>query len=139
MADQRIWGINGFKDVINIAAGVLESECRAAEGKYDYALQSIDITMADEDKLLYQEPPDWFFPVRETYGMILLKARRFKQSEARFREDLKSYPENGWSLAGLYRSLKAQGKEKEAAEVRKRFDKAFADADETLKDPMAIN
>lgn len=99
----------------------------------------LSTTMETEDKLLYQEPPDWFFPVRETYGAILLKAKKFKEAESRFREDLGTYPENGWSLAGLHRALKSQGKEKEAMDVKKRFDKAFADADESLKNISAIN
>jgi hypothetical protein len=46
-----------------------------------------------------------------------------------YKEDLKMYRENGWSLMGLYQSLVGQGKENEAKEVKKRFDKAWAHAD----------
>lgn len=139
LADQRIWGINGFASVVGIASGVLEGGCLAADGKYEEAIQMLEATMQNEDKLLYQEPPDWFFPVRETYGAVLLKGKKFEEAESRFREDLTTYPENGWSLAGLYRALKSQGKEKEAMEVKKRFDMAFANADESLRDISAIN
>jgi hypothetical protein len=42
---------------------------------------------------------------------------------------LKKYPENGWSLFGLHQSLLAQGKSKEAAEVKAGFEKAWVNAD----------
>ncbi|MBL7850455.1 MAG: hypothetical protein JNN04_06105 [Cyclobacteriaceae bacterium] len=129
----RIWGINSFADVVGIAALVLEGEVMAASGKYPEAIAALEKARASEDGLLYQEPPDWYYPVRETLGNVLLKAGRFKEAEKMFREDLVMYPENGWSLGGLYRALTAQGRSKEAEAVRVRFEKAFADADENLK------
>ena len=56
----------------------------------------------------------------------------FRLAEAVYREDLKQYPQNGWSLFGLAQSLKAQGKLEEAAEVQKQFDAAWARADVML-------
>jgi tetratricopeptide (TPR) repeat protein len=133
LASQRIWGINSFADVVNIAALVLEGEILSATGKYAEAVAVLEKARASEDGLLYQEPPDWYYPVRETLGNVLLKAARFGEAEKVFREDLVMYPENGWSLGGLYRTLTAQGRSKEAEAVRVRFEKAFADADENLK------
>ena len=82
-----------------------------------------------EDNLLYQEPPDWFLPVRQILGTVLLKANRPAEAEAAFRKDLSIYPENGWSLFGLAKALEAQNKKKEAAQVRKHFKKAFRESD----------
>jgi hypothetical protein len=62
----------------------------------------------------------------------LLDAGRAGEAEAVYREDLKRFPENGWSLHGLQQSLVAQGKTAEAADVARRFDKAWRMADVTL-------
>lgn len=131
--NQKIWGFNSFADIIGIAGNVLEGEYLAASGNHDAAIAALQKAMTSEDGLLYQEPPDWYYPVRETLGNVLLKANRPKEAEKMFRDDLTMYPENGWSLGGLYRALKAQGKTKEADAVRIRFEKAFADADQNLK------
>jgi hypothetical protein len=89
--------------------------------------------MRIEDSLLYQEPPDWYHPVRQVLGSILMEANKPALAEQRFREDLKSYRNNGWSLYGLYQSQLAQKKTKEAQLTKKEFDKAFGKADVTLK------
>jgi hypothetical protein len=45
---------------------------------------------------------------------------------------LRQYPKNGWSLFGLAQSLKAQGKDADAAEVQQQFEEAWQHADVTL-------
>jgi len=133
LTSQRIWGINSFSDVIRIASKVLEGEYLSARGRYDEAIAALKAALKTEDGLLYQEPPDWYYPVRETLGNIYLKAGKPKEAERMFNEDLKMYPENGWALGGLYRALEAQGRTKEAEAVRVRFEKAFKDADADVK------
>jgi hypothetical protein len=59
----------------------------------------------------------------------MLRAGRAAEAEGVFRQDLVRHPENGWSLAGLASSLRAQGKLAEAARVEKRFERAWATAD----------
>jgi hypothetical protein len=49
-----------------------------------------------------------------------------------YREDLKRFPENGWSLFGLRQSLVAQGKTTEARAVGRRLTKAWRMADVKL-------
>ena len=46
-----------------------------------------------------------------------------------YREDLVRYPENGWSLQGVARALRAQKRTKEAAGFDARFKKAWSRAD----------
>jgi hypothetical protein len=46
---------------------------------------------------------------------------------------MKKFPDNGWSLSGLQRSLQRQGRTKEAVEVKARLDKAWAAADVVAK------
>jgi hypothetical protein len=46
-----------------------------------------------------------------------------------YREDLRRWPDNGWSLHGLLTGLEAQGKKTEAAKIRTRFDEIWKHAD----------
>ena len=46
-----------------------------------------------------------------------------------YRDDLRRYPGNGWSLMGLRDALRRQGNEAEAKKVDARFRKAWAGAD----------
>jgi hypothetical protein len=78
------------------------------------------------------EPAPWHYPVRQFLGAELLAAGRAKEAEAVYREDLKRNREDGWSLHGLAASLRAQRKEKEAAAVDARFEKAWQRADVKL-------
>ena len=52
--------------------------------------------MAREDRLAYDEPRDWFFPVRHMLGAQLLTANRAPEAEAVYHEDLLRNPANGW-------------------------------------------
>jgi hypothetical protein len=48
------------------------------------------------------------------------------------REDLETYPHNGWSLYGLTLALREQGKTDEAAEFQHHFDTSWQLADVQL-------
>jgi tetratricopeptide (TPR) repeat protein len=91
-----------------------------------------EAAVRQQDELQYEEPPPWYYPVRQSLGAVLLQAGRAEEAEAVYREDLKRNPENGWSLYGLLRSLQAQKKKEEAAEAEQRFRKAWARADVKL-------
>ena len=87
---------------------------------------------SQQDALRYEEPPAWYYPVRQSLGAVLLNAGRATEAEAVYREDLRRNPENGWSLYGLTQSLRAQKKKEEAAAANQRFRKAWAQADVKL-------
>lgn len=136
-ADKRvssitIWDINTATALLNVAAETLAGEIAAREGKLEEAVAHLTKAVALEDELNYNEPPDWYYPVRHSLGAALLAANRAAQAEAVYREDLRRNPENGWALFGLAKSLLAQGKAEEAAEAEARFRKAWSRADVTL-------
>ncbi|HEY9661193.1 MAG TPA: tetratricopeptide repeat protein, partial [Allocoleopsis sp.] len=74
----------------------------------------------------------WYSPVRQMLGSALLQAERYAEAEQVYREDLKRYPENGWSLYGLSQSLESQGQTAEAQAVRERYQTAWQHADVAL-------
>lgn len=86
-----------------------------------------------QDGLAYDEPPDWYYPVRESLGGALLSAGKAPDAEQVFREDLKQNPRNPRSLYGLMLTLKAQQKDADAAWVQKQFEAAWKNADTTLQ------
>jgi tetratricopeptide (TPR) repeat protein len=131
--ENTIGGFNSFKNILSIGQNILEAEIEAKQKNYDKAITLVTSAVEIEDNLLYQEPPDWYHPTRQVLGGILLEAKKPVLAEQRFREDLNQYRNNGWSLFGLYQSLHAQGKKRQAMEVKKEFDRAFAKSDVILK------
>jgi hypothetical protein len=70
--------------------------------------------------------------MRHYLGAALLEADRAVEAEKVYRRDLAWNKDNGWALYGLWLSLKAQGREKQARQVRREFDVAWRNADVTL-------
>ncbi|HKQ36205.1 MAG TPA: hypothetical protein VJT11_12940, partial [Nitrospiraceae bacterium] len=85
-----------------------------------------------EDGGLYFEPPKWYYPIRHSLGAALIQAGQHAEAERVYREDLRRFPENGWSLFGLSQTLRAQGKNTDAGATDVRFRRAWADTDVTL-------
>lgn len=127
--DGYTFGNSTAADLLTIASHVLDGEIAARAGKYDEAITNLREAVKIEDTLRYDEPPDWIQPVRHTLGAVLLRAGRPAEAEAVYREDLRRFPENGWSLFGLGESLKQQGQKKTAAEAQRRFARVWAGAD----------
>lgn len=69
----------------------------------------------------YAEPPDWYYPVRESLGAALLLTGDAAAAERVFREDLRENPRNARSLFDLMESLKAQNKHDDARWVEVEF------------------
>ena len=86
-----------------------------------------------QDALTYDEPPPWYYPLRESLGAALLRAGQPAEAEKVFREGVKRSPRNGRMLFGLLESLKAQNKSGAADAVRREFEAAWAKADVKLR------
>ena len=123
---------NGARQILAIASEVLAGELAAKRGDYDQAIARLHRAALLEDNLIYNEPPDWHVPVRQSLGAVLLEAGRPDEAESIYWQDLSRNRENGWSLFGLLQSLRAQGKSEEAAVIEERFRKAWNRADVTL-------
>ena len=118
--------------ILKIAAEVLAGQIAARKADFPRAIGHLREAAQLEDRLVYGEPPEWTVPVREELGLVLLAAERSEEAEQAFREDLKRFPENGWSLHGLALALQAQDRTAEADAVLERFRKVWAGADMQL-------
>ena len=117
---------------LKVAERVLAGELAGARKDSAGAVAAFEQAVKLEDANLYFEPPLWHQPARHYLGAALLAAKKPAQAERVYRADLQRNPENGWALYGLARSLQAQGKKKEAAEVEERQRKAWQHADVQL-------
>jgi tetratricopeptide (TPR) repeat protein len=121
--------VNTGASVVAIGYEVLSGEIAAKQKNAGQAARHYAQAVALEDGLIYMEPPDWPIPVRQLQGAALLALGRLADAETAFRDDMKKFPDNGWSLSGLRTSLERQRRTKEAAEVSARLDQAWRTAD----------
>lgn len=124
---------NKTKNILKIARDVLAARIAAAKGDTASAIALLRAAIAVQDSLNYGEPPDWYFPVREALGGLLLRSGNAQAAEQIFRDDLERNRRNPRSLFGLAESLKAQGKSYDAELVRRRFQAEWKNADTELK------
>jgi tetratricopeptide (TPR) repeat protein len=129
--DLMISATNTGRAVLAVADADLAARIASAKGDRAGAVAALTRAVAAEDKLNYNEPPDWLLPERERLGAELLAAGRADQAEKVFRADLERNVGNPRSLYGVWRSLEAQ-KKGDVAGARKAFETAWAAADVTL-------
>ena len=125
-------GFSAAGTLLLIAEQVLNAEFAALSGQIERGISFAERGVRLQESLLYNEPPDWYFPVRHILGALLLDADRPAEAESVYWADLKRNPNNGFSLFGLQRALTAQGKTEVAAEVGKRLTKAWSATDVAL-------
>src|SRR6202043_262379 len=104
----------------------------AAHGENERAIKHWEKAVEIEDGLCYGEPPEWFYPVRESLGAALLQNGQAGRAEAVFRADLEQYPRNPRSLFGLLKALEVHKEDTNVEEVRKEFEAAWKNADVPL-------
>lgn len=133
--DAMVGPANSAGDVAGVAIADLTARIADAKGDAAASIKAFTAAIAAEDKLGYNEPPDWLNPERERLGAVLLKARRYADAERTFRDDLAKNPGNPRSLYGLARALEGQ-KKYAATETKQSFEKAWAGADVALADDL---
>ncbi|MFN0121357.1 MAG: tetratricopeptide repeat protein [Blastocatellia bacterium] len=129
MPGETPFGLNTATSVLKIAEHSLAARIAWAKGDKTAAIAAWRAAVTAEDALNYDEPPGWYYPVRESLGAALLRNHAAAAAEAVFREDLVRNPRNGRSLFGLQESLRAQNKTRDAMNVEREFRAAWRHAD----------
>jgi tetratricopeptide (TPR) repeat protein len=124
---------NKAKDIMKISERVLGAKVAMAKHDTDGAIAQLQEAVAIQDTLKYGEPPDWFFPVRESLGAALLMKGDAAGAEKTFRDDLDRNPRNPRSLYGLQQALKKQGRDYDASFVEKQLNASWKGGTDTLK------
>jgi tetratricopeptide (TPR) repeat protein len=134
--DRPLGSNNHAREVAEVAVMVVAGELAAGRGDRKGAVAKLTDAVRMQDALGYEEPPIWYYPVRESLGAQLLASGRAQEAEAAYREDLKINPGNPRSLYGLAQCLAAEGKTAEAAKAREQFRKAWRFADSEPMPPQ---
>ena len=108
--------VNTSGAILQIASEVLAGHVAEAEGDVMTAITHLREGARLEDALTYGEPPEW-------------RVDRATEAEQAFRQDLKRFPDNGWSLRGLELALRRQGRKDEADGVKAKFNTVWSSAD----------
>jgi tetratricopeptide (TPR) repeat protein len=119
-------------DMLGIAKPWLAGKVLGLKGDIRGMIEQLEKAVAAEEALPYMEPAYWTIPTRPALGAALLQAGDATRAEQIFREDLKRWPRNGWSLFGLEQALRSQGKQEGADIVRRQLDSAWKHADTKL-------
>ena len=140
--ETRYFQNNPSRDVLAVAAAMLDGELEYRKGDYEAAFANLRRAIALEDGLPYAEPWAWMQPSRHAYGALLLEQGHVEEAEAVYRADLGldgtlaracQHPENVWSLHGYHECLMRLGKHELAQAIKQRLDLAAARADVPIR------
>ncbi|MGW4249413.1 tetratricopeptide repeat protein, partial [Nocardia sp. NPDC004722] len=129
---------NTCRDVLAIAAAMLDGELLYRKGDYDKAFEALRRSVELDDTLPYDEPWGWMQPTRHALGALLLEQDRILEAEAVYRADLgldhtlpraSQHPGNVWALHGYHECLVRLGKTDAAAIIAQQLKLASAVAD----------
>ena len=123
---------NKAGDVMTLAAATLEAQLAAARGDATAAIAAWRRAVVAENALQYDEPPAWFYTVRQSLGAALLRAGQAAEAEQVFRESLSTRPRDARLLFGLWQTLLAQQRVSEAVLVENQYEEAWRDATTAL-------
>ena len=112
-----------------VALETLNGFIALKQNDFKTAITHLEKAAQTEWKMVYTEPRDWMLNPYQYLGSAYLADKNHKKAEEAFRKDLTRNAKNVWSLKGLEKSLRLQGKKKAADEVKKELKKASEKAD----------
>jgi len=115
------WGIPA-REIVQTARAVARGRLLDAGGDLPGAASAYREAIAIQDKLPYMEPPFWYYPVRQSLGVVLLRSGQLDAAEQVFRDSLARIPSNGWALRGLIEVYRERGDAAALAAAQKRFE-----------------
>lgn len=118
------WGVPA-PDIVHTARAVATGRLADARGDLDGAIKAYEEAVAVQDALPYTEPPYWYYPVRQSLGVVLLRAGKLEAAEQVFRASFLRTPSNGWALRGLIEVYRQRGDHDALAAAQKRFDSTW--------------
>jgi tetratricopeptide (TPR) repeat protein len=129
---------NTSRDILAVAASMLDGEIAYREGRFDEAFEQLRRAIELDDSLPYDEPWGWMQPTRHAYGALLLEQGRVEEAAAAYAADLGldptlsrscQHPGNVWSLHGYHECLTRLGRSDEAVVIGQQLALARARAD----------
>lgn len=129
-------------DILAIAEAMLNGELEYRRGNFEAAFSHLQLSIALDDTLPYDEPWGWMQPTRHAYGALLLEQGLVEQAAAVYSADLGldstlpralRHPNNVWSLQGYHECLQKLGRVDEARVMESQLALAISLADVPIK------
>jgi tetratricopeptide (TPR) repeat protein len=120
------------KETIQLATYVALGRIAQAKKEWAEAVKHFEAAVAIEDTLAYNEPPNWYYPTRQSLGASLVLAGDLEKAEVVLRTSLQRLPNNGWALYGLMKVYEQRGDRKEARAARQLLGKSWLGDSRTL-------
>ncbi len=117
-----MWMLNTGAGFLSLASLVLDARLAEDSGR---AIEIWKQAVKAQDALAYDEPPPWYYPIRESLGAALLRAGNATEAETVFRECLSRNPRDPRALFGLIETLKAEKKTDDVEWVRREFENSW--------------
>lgn len=114
------WKIPG-REIVRTARAVARARVADARGDLPGAIAAYQEAIAVQDGLPYMEPPYWYYPVRQSLGVALLRSGQPAAAEQVLRTSLARTPSNGWALRGLMEVYRTRGDKAALATTRQQF------------------
>ena len=136
--DSRYLFNNPSRDILAVAAAMLDGEIDYRAGRFDQAFTHLRRAVELDDTLPYDEPWGWMQPTRHAYGALLLEQGQVEEAAAVYAADLGldptlsrpcQHPGNVWSLHGYHECLTRLGRAEEAVIIGRQLQLAAARAD----------
>ena len=140
--DSRYLFNNTSRDILAVAAAMLDGEIAYREERFDEAFGHLRRAVGLDDALPYDEPWGWMQPTRHAYGALLLEQGHVTEAAAVYAADLGldpvlprpcQHPGNVWSLHGYHECLQRLGRSAEAAIIGEQLTLATARADVPIR------
>jgi len=100
----------------SVAARIADAESNLAQAETHWRN-----AVEAQDRLRYDEPPMWFYQVRQSLGSVLLRAGKTAEAEAVLRESLTKQARDGRVLFLLWKTLEKAGRTRDAALIEAEF------------------
>lgn len=140
--DSRYLFNNTSRDILAVAAAMLDGEIAYRERSFDDAFRYLRRAIELDDGLPYDEPWGWMQPTRHAYGALLLEQGHVEEAAAVYAADLGldptlarccQHPGNVWSLHGYHECLRRLGRNEEAVIIGQQLALAAARADVPIR------
>ncbi|MBM3784727.1 MAG: hypothetical protein FJW30_10230 [Acidobacteria bacterium] len=121
VAPETLYEVQYTKAYLTIAEESIVARIAEDEGRRDAAVQAWQNAVMAYDRLRYDEPPLWFYPVRQSLAAALLRFGQAAEAERVVREGLSGQRRDPRMQFVLWQALERQGKAREAALVAAEF------------------
>jgi tetratricopeptide (TPR) repeat protein len=113
------------KEILQVAQHVVNARIAQAQKDLSGAVKHFEAAVQGADALAYNEPPYWYYPIRQSLGAAQTLAGDLDKAEQAFRASLARAPNNGWALYGLREVYKRRGDEAGAQAAKQLLDNAW--------------